>query len=136
MIRKSIGEYPKNWRDIALDVKGIAGWKCVRCGHRHDIEGGYMLTVHHLDLNKSNCAWWNIVALCQKCHLQIQHKVVMEQPYMFRHSEWFKPYVAAYYGVAANLLPGTYNYYDSKVMVRREFVDDFTEYLLRSQGMA
>ena len=94
-----------------------------------------MLTVHHLDLNKGNCAWWNIPALCQKCHLQIQHKVVMEQPYMFPHSEWFKIYVAPYYGVMEGLLPMTMNYFDSLLMVRKSFVKEWQEYLL-SFGMA
>lgn len=28
---------------------------------------------------------------------QIQAKVFMRRPYMFAHSEWFKPYVAGYY---------------------------------------
>lgn len=97
MPRKSTGEYPPDWKEIADAVKEAAGWCCIRCGHPHDIAAGYMLTVHHLDLNKANCAWWNLAALCQKCHLQIQHKVVMEQPYMFDHSAWFKPYVAGYY---------------------------------------
>jgi hypothetical protein len=62
-----------------------------------------MLTVHHLDLDPSNCRWWNIPALCQRCHLQIQHKVIMERPWMFEHSEWFKPYVAGYYAFKNNL---------------------------------
>lgn len=97
MPRKSTGEYPPNWKEIAQDVKEAANWRCVRCQHPHDVEAGYMLTVHHLDLNKSNCEWWNLAALCQKCHLQIQHKVVMERDWMFEHSEWFKPYVAGYY---------------------------------------
>jgi hypothetical protein len=97
MPRKSTGEYPPNWKKISFAVKNAAGWKCVRCRHSHDIAAGYMLTVHHLDMNPANCEWWNIPALCQKCHLQIQHKVVMEQPYMFEHSEWFKPYAAGYY---------------------------------------
>lgn len=96
-MRRSTGIYPENWAEIARQVKEAAGWKCVRCGHPHDVEAGYMLTVHHLDLDKSNCEWWNIPALCQKCHLQIQHKVLMNQPYMFEHSDWFKPYVAGYY---------------------------------------
>lgn len=56
-----------------------------------------MLTVHHLDLDKSNCAWWNLAALCQRCHLTIQSKVVMARIWMFPHSDWFKPYVAGYY---------------------------------------
>lgn len=136
MIRKSTGEYPKDWPAIAIAVKETADWKCVRCGHRHDIENGFMLTVHHLDLNKSNCAWWNIPALCQKCHLQIQHKVVMEQPYMFPHSEWFKPYVAAYYGVVECVFEGTYDYYESLVKVPREQVmARLDELLAYGQGM-
>lgn len=97
MPRPSTGEYPDNWREIATAVKDAAGWRCIRCEHPDDREAGYMLTVHHFDLNKSNCAWWNLGALCQRCHLRIQGRVVMEQPYMFEHSEWFKPYVAGYY---------------------------------------
>jgi hypothetical protein len=136
MIRKSTGEYPVNWKEIAKAVKDAAGWKCIRCEHTHDIEGGYMLTVHHLDLNKSNCAWWNIVALCQKCHLQIQHKVVMEQPYMFPHSEWFKPYVAAYYGVVECVFEMTLDYYESLKTVPVETVQArMDELLILGLGM-
>lgn len=131
MPRKSIGEYPPNWNEIAKAVKDAAGWECVRCGHSHDVKAGYMLTVHHLDMDCSNCAWWNIPALCQKCHLQIQHKVVMEQPFMFPHSDWFKPYVAAYYAVVEGLLPMTRNYYDSLVISRREFVEQWMDYFLK-----
>lgn len=97
MPRKSTGDYPANWKEIAWLVKCLAEWRCVRCGHLHDPEHGYTLTVHHLDLNPANCAWWNLAALCQRCHLQIQAKVVIERPYMFAHSDWFKPYVAGYY---------------------------------------
>ena len=103
MPRPSTGEYPENWKEISEQVKNEAGRKCVRCGHVHDVPAGYMLTVHHLDLNKSNCAWWNLAALCQRCHLKIQHKVVMERMYMFEHSDWFKPYAAGYYAHQNNL---------------------------------
>lgn len=57
-----------------------------------------VLTVHHLDGNKLNCRWWNLVALCQRCHLQIQGKVKLERPWHHEHTEWFRPYVAGYYG--------------------------------------
>ena len=97
MARKSTGDYPNNWGEIAKDVKDEAGWKCIRCEHVHEPEAGYTLTVHHLDLNPANCAWWNIPALCQRCHLIIQNKVVIERCWMFEHSEWFKPYVAGRY---------------------------------------
>ena len=56
-----------------------------------------ILTVHHLDEDKANCRWWNLVALCQRCHLRMQHGVVMGTPYHYEHSEWFKPYAAAFY---------------------------------------
>jgi hypothetical protein len=112
MTRKSTGEYPDNWNEIATAVKDSAGWKCVRCGHPHDIPAGYMLTVHHLDLNPANCAWWNIPALCQRCHLRIQARVVMERFYMFEHSIWFRPYVAGYYAVQQGWV-ATMDYYES-----------------------
>lgn len=67
-----------------------------RCTHPRDYKTR-VLTVHHLDMNPANCAWWNLAALCQVCHLQVQAKVIMERAYMFSHSEWFKPYVAGYY---------------------------------------
>lgn len=104
MKRKSTSEYPPDWNEIALRTKKAAGWQCVRCGEPHDPATGHTLTVHHLDLSPANCAWWNIPALCQRCHLAIQSKVVMERYWMFEHSEWFKPYVAGYYA-AQNGLP-------------------------------
>lgn len=96
-MRHSIGEYPPDWPEIARDVKDAAGWKCVRCGHHHDPEAGYILTVHHLDMNPANNAWWNLPAICQRCHLHVQAKVIMERVWLYDHSEWFKPYCAGYY---------------------------------------
>lgn len=64
----------------------------------HRVEAEWrVLTTHHLDGDKANLVWWNLVALCQRCHLQIQGKVVMERVYPHEHSEWFKPYAAGYY---------------------------------------
>lgn len=97
MGRKSQGEYPAEWPAIAQQVKQAAGWCCVRCQHEHNPDLGYCLTVHHLDLNKSNCSWWNLAALCQRCHLHIQAKVDMAQIWGLDHTGWFKPYVAGYY---------------------------------------
>lgn len=56
-----------------------------------------ILTVHHLDGNKANCRWWNLLALCQRCHLQVQGRVNPAQPYVLEHSDWFKPFVAGFY---------------------------------------
>ena len=125
MGRPSVGEYPDNWDEIANQVKEAAHWRCIRCGHAHDVRQGFMLTVHHLDLNKSNVAWWNLAALCQRCHLRIQGKVVMERTWMFAHSGWFVPYVAGYYAHQFGLPED------------RPWVEDHAEILiLMGQGLA
>lgn len=65
---------------------------------RWEVEAQWrILTVHHLDSDKANCRWWNLVALCQRCHLRMQRAVIMDREYHFEHSEWFKPYAAGFY---------------------------------------
>lgn len=91
------GQYPINWTTVAAEVKDAAGWKCVRCEHPHDVASGHVLTVHHLDGDKSNCRWWNLLALCQRCHLSIQARVLPERMWLFTHSAWFRPYVCGFY---------------------------------------
>ena len=93
----SMNDYPVNWDDIAKAVKDEAGWICVRCKHPHQREGWHILTVHHWDADKTNCQWWNLMALCQRCHLSIQARVKPHQPFMFEHSDWCKPYAAGFY---------------------------------------
>ena len=92
-----MGEYPPNWKEIAEATKTEAGWKCIRCGHGHSRETWHVLTVHHFDGDKSNCRWWNLLALCQRCHLSIQGRVDPNQAYMYEHSDWIKAYVAGFY---------------------------------------
>ena len=64
--------YPDDWPDIAVRIKNAADWRCENCGHPHDPAAGRTLTVHHLDLDPSNCADDNLIAVCQVCHLSIQ----------------------------------------------------------------
>ena len=115
-----LSDYPAEWPDVARAVKDAAGWRCIRCGHPHEVPGEprvpcdalcdasrhtgglndgkqRMLTVHHLIDQKDCLEWWNLTALCQSCHLHIQGKVKMYRPWLFEHSEWFRPYVAGFY---------------------------------------
>lgn len=91
--------YPDNWKEIAKRIKDAAGWKCERCKEAHRVEGAFVLTVHHLDGNKSNCANWNLAALCQRCHLKIQGRVKMDQMFfeeILDVADWFKPHLEGY----------------------------------------
>ena len=81
--------YPANWDEIARRVKGAAGWRCEHCGHPHEPDAGYTLTVHHLDGDPANNAPSNLVALCQRCHLSVQAKFSPGQSVMdFARPEW------------------------------------------------
>ena len=97
-MNKFTGKYPPEWtKELRQQIREEADNKCERCGHPHDPQNGYALTVHHLDNNKSNCARWNLAALCQRCHLHIQGKVFLPQFYMFEHTAWIVPHVRGYY---------------------------------------
>ena len=94
-----MSQYPKNWKQIATAVKNKAHWNCVRCNAPHHVATGHVLTVHHLDGDKSNCEEWNLAALCQRCHLKIQARVKMDQMFfenILPVSEWFKPHLEGY----------------------------------------
>lgn len=93
------GEYiaPKDRKELHNRVRAEADGKCIRCGHPDDAESHHVLTVHHFTGAKDENSWWNLLALCQKCHLTIQGRVNPHIPYFLEHSEWAKPYVAGFY---------------------------------------
>jgi transcriptional regulator with XRE-family HTH domain len=62
--------------------------------------------VHHFDGDKDNNRWWNLMALCNSCHLKIQSSVIPERVWLFEHSEWARPYIGGFYAWwHAQLLP-------------------------------
>ena len=114
------GAYPPDWPLISREVKARAGWRCERCGHPDDpalrgrlrVAPGRLpcdaacthprddkqrvLTVHHLDGDKSCCEDWNLAPLCQACHLSVQSRVEFRRPYLLPHTPWMAAHVAAY----------------------------------------
>ncbi len=82
------GRYPDDWAAIAQAVKRLAGGRCEACDHPHDRETGHVLTVHHLNGNKSDCRYSNLVALCQRCHLRVQAAYIPGQAFMFTPPAW------------------------------------------------
>lgn len=88
-----IAEAP--WRPIAFSDE----WPTAGEWSRYmPVEAEYrILTVHHLDGDKANCRWWNLMAACQRCHLEVQGKVVMDRVWPHEHTAWFQSYVAGFY---------------------------------------
>ena len=103
------GEYPDNWPEIAHRVKEEAGWRCVRCDHGHDPAAGRMLTVHHFDGDKGNCEPYNLMPLCQACHLSVQARVDPRVTLIFDPSTWAMPYIAGWYEADRGIPGPQYN---------------------------
>lgn len=94
-MRRFTNNYNADGQQKRREARERAGNKCIRCSSPS--VPGRILTTHHFDGNKANDAWWNLLALCQVCHLQIQGKVDPETPWFFEHSDWLKPYAAGFY---------------------------------------
>lgn len=94
-MRNFRNDYKHDGKEKRRQARERAGNKCIRCGSPS--VPGRILTTHHFDGNKANDEWWNLLALCQVCHLHIQGKVDPEIPWMLEHSEWLKLYVAGFY---------------------------------------
>jgi hypothetical protein len=107
-MRRFTNNYNADGQQKRREARERAGNKCIRCGSPS--VPGRILTTHHFDGDKSNDEWFNLLALCQVCHLQIQGKVDPEQPYFFEHSEWIKPYVAGFYAKK----------YEGKILTREQ----------------
>jgi len=73
-------EYCDNWKTISLFIRKYRSrGRCEFCGAEnykpHPITGSkVVLTVAHLDHDKSNNDFFNLRALCQRCHLRYDLK--------------------------------------------------------------
>ena len=69
-------DYPKNWPEIRQTILERAEHKCELCGaenYRPHWKTGskVILTIAHVDQDRENNEEWNLLALCQRCHLKI-----------------------------------------------------------------
>lgn len=99
--------YPKNWEQIALEIKQSASWKCEECGKQCRrpeqsfddfaiglIEQGYYLdldhpqkytlTVAHLNHCPEDCSPENLRALCAPCHCRYDLKAMGTKQHLHR----------------------------------------------------
>ena len=114
-------DYNEDGKEKRREARERAGNRCIRCNSPS--VPGKILTTHHFDGDKSNDEWWNLLALCQVCHLKVQAKVDPEQPFMFEHSDWLKPYVSGFYAKK----------YEGKLITRDEAESRLAELLKYEQ---
>ena len=88
-MRRFTNDYNPDGKEKRREARERAGNKCIRCDSPS--VPGKILTVHHFDGDKANDEWWNLLALCQVCHLQVQAKVDPAVIYFLEHREWMKP---------------------------------------------
>lgn len=87
MAKARQGDYPPEWESgmVQRIMCEMVGWRCEHCGalfnrNRKALElenadgNPAVLTVHHLDNQKWNIHWHNLLVCCQACHLSIQGK--------------------------------------------------------------
>lgn len=116
-MRNFRNKYADNGKEVRRVAREAAGNKCIRCNSPS--VPGRILTTHHFDGDKANDQWWNLMALCQVCHLQVQGKVDPEVPYFLEHSAWAKPYVAGFYAKK----------YEGRDITREEAIERLDELL-------
>ena len=97
--------YPSNWHEISRRIKEKNNWTCERCKRKHLSDIGSVLTVHHIDMDKSNNEEWNLGALCQMCHLKVEGKNLFKirdergEQLSFNFlpiEKWFNPHYEGY----------------------------------------
>ncbi|WP_455363298.1 HNH endonuclease [[Eubacterium] cellulosolvens] len=95
-------DYPPRWSRMSRWVRGRASWHCELCGVKNGPPPN-LLTVHHLDGNKWNLLPWNLAALCQRCHCEVQWTVDFYQANLTGvYPGWLRAHVEAYDGWARN----------------------------------
>jgi hypothetical protein len=63
--------YPKNWKDsLKEEIRKRDKYNCQLCKINQNTQRR-KLDVHHIDYNKKNCEFKNLISLCQKCHLRV-----------------------------------------------------------------
>jgi hypothetical protein len=75
--------YTNNWKEIALQVKEAAQWRCRHCGKQCLRPGEkpkklsrsewttLTLSVHHSDFTPENNSAENLIPLCSPCHMAL-----------------------------------------------------------------
>lgn len=72
------GDYPFEWnQDLKKQIRDRDNWACQDCGKtQNELRKSHRrLAIHHIDTNKDNLAFENLVTLCFPCHMSRHHEI-------------------------------------------------------------
>ena len=95
MPRKTRKDYPKNWEEIARNIKERDSWTCQNCllpfgqgNTKLTINGKFLvLIVHHKDRDTMNSDGDNLVTLCSSCHLKAEGPLIRRELFAKKHKD-------------------------------------------------
>lgn len=70
--------YTDDWHSISLRYREFKNWKCEKCG-KNCINDKKDLHTHHIDGNKRNNSFGNLMALCSECHSNMPYHEHMKK---------------------------------------------------------
>lgn len=65
--------YPSDWPQISYAIKQARNWTCEKCSIVQGQDKRNNITVHHKDHNTFNNDDENLLVVCQRCHLRLEH---------------------------------------------------------------
>ncbi len=70
--------YSEDWKEsLKAQIRDRDEHVCRLCD-KTEAQNSKSLDVHHLDYNKENCAWINLISLCMNCHRKTNPKKVRD----------------------------------------------------------
>lgn len=76
--------YPPTWDEVSLGVKQEAEWKCELCGEPNNKDTWHILTTAHIIPIGRLIKRWNLIAVCQRCHVGTVEKFSQKLKYLRR----------------------------------------------------
>jgi len=68
--------YPEDWCELLKDsIRKRDNYVCQECGiHQDELDGWFKkLHIHHIDYDKNNLNPYNLISLCNKCHMKTNY---------------------------------------------------------------
>lgn len=76
-------DYSHDWKSICRQIKDRDKWTCQFCSKTKK-RWGHSLHVHHIDEDKTNNDFNNLISLCSECHAQSHNNEVARDCYRYK----------------------------------------------------